>query len=60
MSRTPTTEAEPDGATPVEVRPPSWFMDSAWGLTIALIVLVLLVFSASPFRSDRGFIYIDF
>ncbi len=62
MSPTPTPEAEPGVATPMPtpVRPPSWFLDSAWGLAIAFVVLVLLVFSASPFRSDRGFIYIDF
>lgn len=36
------------------------WLDASWGLLIALLLLSLLVISASPGRADRGFIYVDF
>lgn len=42
-----------------EARRDGW-LDAGWGLLIALLLLSLLVISASPGRADRGFIYVDF
>jgi len=54
----PTSSAS--STSPASSHPPGWSVDFAYGLGIAGLVLLLLIFSASPFRADRGFIYIDF